>query len=489
MVKINFSKKGDADQDVLIVPVLTGTEKLPGLPDNITNQLKSLLSAEDFQAKAGGTAAQRVAGQKIVFVGLGDREKLTPEQAKTTGAKVWSDLGNVSEKSVGLWGESVKPSILLKLTEGLLLRNYLDSRYKTGEELANAKKKLFSTLTVIADTDAALRREIDELTKITEAVHYVRDLVSAPPIDLKPEDLANEAAKLAQTYQNITCRVLNKKEIEAEGLGLLAAVNRGSAHEPRLIILEINANKKEKPIILVGKGLTFDSGGYNLKPSGGIEMMHIDMAGGATVLGTIKALAMLGSKKKVIGIVPATENLVSGEAYKPSDIIKSYSGKTVEIRNTDAEGRLILADALSYAEKNFSPALMIDLATLTGACRVALGERYAGVFSRHPEITKRLEQASKISGDKIWYLPLDELHSEQLKSKVADIANISEPSRLMGASSGAAFLSFFVKEETPWAHLDIAGPAHQSVEIEAWNPPSGATGYGVALLIDLITNW
>lgn len=487
MANINFSKTGAEERQILIVPVFQGVERISELPAAVSDKLKARLAHEDFQGKVGEHVSDLTPGQKIVFVGLGEKIKLTPEQAKIAGAKALTALGNPLGKSVGLFIEkNLKPATALKIIEGLLLKNYLDSRYKTGEELEKAQKKLIYNLTVIGQFDAAFKKEVAGLQKIVEATHYARDLVSAPPTDMKPEDLANEAIKLAQTYSNITCQVLSKKEIAAEGLGLLSAVNRGSAHEPKLIIIQLNPAKNEKPIVLIGKGLTFDSGGYNLKTSGGIETMHTDMAGGATVLGTIKALAALGVKKKVIGVIPATENLISGEAYKPSDIIKSYSGKTVEIRNTDAEGRLILADALAYAEKNFKPALMIDLATLTGACRVALGERYAGVFSRHPEVTKKLEQASRLSGEKIWYLPLDELHSEQLKSKVADIANISEPSRLMGASSGAAFLSYFVNEETPWAHLDIAGPSCQSVELEAWNPPSGATGYGVSLLVWLV---
>jgi len=489
MIDIKFLKTGAGEQQILIIPVFQGVERLSELPAVVSDRLKTHLAHEDFQEKMGESVSDFIDGQKVVFVGLGEKGKLTPEQAKIAGAKALAALGNPAEKLVGLFIEkTLRPPVALKIIEGLLLKNYLDSRYKTGEELDKAKKKLIDNLTVIGQFDAAFKKEVAELSKIVEAIHYTRDLVSAPPVDMKPEDLANEAIKLAQTYPNVTCQVLSKKGIEAEGMGLLAAVNRGSAHEPRFIIIQLHAEKKEKPIILIGKGLTFDSGGYNLKTGGGIETMHTDMAGGATVLGTLKALAALDVKKKVIGIIPATENLISGEAYKPSDIIKSYSGKTVEIRNTDAEGRLILADALSYAEKNFNPALMIDLATLTGACRVALGERYAGVFSKHPEVTKKLEQASRLSGEKIWYLPLDELHSEQLKSKVADIANISEPSRLMGASSGAAFLSYFVNEATPWAHLDIAGPSLQSAELEAWNPPSGATGYGVGLLVTLIKN-
>ncbi|MFH0905452.1 MAG: leucyl aminopeptidase [bacterium] len=488
MITINFAKNPGLE-GVVIVPVLSGTIQVGEAPEWANAQLAALAARGDFKGKVGEVVSVSSDSQKIVFVGLGEKAKLASELSKTAGGKAWNFLGDVSEQTVGvLLDKSLKPNIALKIVEGLLLRNYLDGRYKTGEELEGIKKKLFDNLTVIGVVDAAFKKELGELVKIVEAIHFVRDLVSAPPVDLKPEDLAHEAAKIAQQFPNVKFSALTKKEIEEEGMGLLAAVNRGSAHEPRMIVLELNPERTEKPIVLVGKGLTFDSGGYNLKPSGAMETMHTDMAAGATVIGTIKALASLGIKKKVIGIVPATENLISGAAYKPSDIIKSYSGKTVEIMNTDAEGRLVLADALSYAIKEFNPQLVVDLATLTGACITALGERYAGLFSNQAELVRKVEQASKLSGDKVWPLPLDEQFKEKMKSKVADLGNLAQGlDRIAGASTGAAFLSYFVGD-TPWVHIDIAGPSSQAKELESWNPPSGATGYGVSLLVSLIRN-
>jgi leucyl aminopeptidase len=480
-MEIKLSKKGAEEQNVLIVPVFAKTDKLTG-------RLAEIVEHGEFEANLGEIYSDVAAGQKLIWIGLGEKSKLNPELAKTAGGKAWAGLGTVSNKSVGLLlDKNLKSNLALSLIEGLLLRNYTDLRYKTGNEVEKSQKKLLTSLTIIGEADAAFKKSLQELSKIVDAVHYARDLVMTPSADQRPEDLAAEAAKLAHAYNNVTFEALTKKELQEQGLNLLLAVNRGSAYEPRLIVLQLNHDKKEQPIVLVGKGITFDSGGYNIKPSDSfLEVMHTDMAGAATVLATIKALAELGSKKKVIGIIPATENLVSGDAYKPADIIRSYGGHTVEIKNTDAEGRLILADALSYAIKNFEPKYVVDLATLTGACIVALGFRYAGLFSNDLNLQKQIKLASVNSGEKVWALPLDDTFKDQMKSPVADLANLGNAGRFAGASTGAAFLAHFVGE-TPWAHIDIAGPSFQSKETEAWNPPTYATGFGVGLLIDLIT--
>ena len=487
MIKINFGKKGAEGQDILIVPVFQGTGKLSGLTPVANERLTDLAKSEEFTGSSGETYSERSGSQKLVWVGLGEKAKFNPELAKTAGGKAWNALGIVAGRSVGLLlDNTLKPALALRLIEGLLLRNYIDLRYKTGEEAEKSAKKLFTSLNIIGETDAAFKKAMGELVKIVAAVNYTRDLVSTPAADLKPEDLAKAAADIAQTYGNVTFECLTKKELQEQGLDLLLAVNRGSADEPRLIVLQLNHDRRGKPIVIVGKGITFDSGGYNLKPSDSfLEVMHTDMAGAATVLGAIKALAELGVKKKVVGIIPATENLVSGDAYKPADIIRSYGGIMVEIKNTDAEGRLILADALSYAIKNFQPEYIVDLATLTGACIIALGFRYAGLFSNNLDLQKKIKGASVNSGEKVWALPLDDSFKEQMKSTMADLANLSSTGRFGGASTGAAFLAHFV-DDTPWAHLDIAGPAFQSKETEAWNPPTYATGYGVGLLVNLI---
>lgn len=493
MLEINYTKSGLGEINILIVPVWADYKTSPLLSEEVTDTINALIEQGEFKAKLGETRNELVDTDsgiiKLVAVGLGEKAKSTPERMKIAGAKAYMAVGNASDKNIGivLDDKIINSAGQLKFLEGFALRNYLDDKYKTGESKLESEAKIIEELTLIGNFDTNFKDALERVLIITEGTHDVRDLVAAPPSDIKPEDLANFAEEIADAYDNVEATILNKADLEKEKMNLLLAVSRGSINEPRLIVLTLNPDKKEDPIVLIGKGVTFDSGGYDLKPETGMRDMHCDMAGAATVLSTVATLAALGEKRKVIAIAPSTENLVNGEAYKPSDIITSHAGLTVEIDNTDAEGRLILADAISYA-KRFNPAVIIDLATLTGAAIVALGEKYSAVFSNRPELIKSLQKASDISGDKIWPLPLDDSFREKMKSKLADIGNLAKGlDRKAGSSTGAAFLEFFVGD-IPWAHLDIAGPAFQSIEIEAWNPPSGATGYGVSLLVEAVEN-
>jgi leucyl aminopeptidase len=491
MITLNFVKAGLGDVDVLVVPVLPDGKAGVQLPAAISERLAFQLKQSDFSAKADELTTDFVTidGRtiKLVFVGCGEKSEFTDDGLRATGARTYVGLGTVDKKSIGYFYDEkiLSANSQLLLLEGLFLRNYFDSRYKTGDEAKKLQGKIIAQLTLVGNVPADVKKELQRLQVITDNVHLARTLTGMPAGELKPEDLANTAKSIVKENSNLEIKVLHKADLEKEGMNLLLAVNRGSAYEPRLIVMTLNAAKKEPPVVLVGKGITFDSGGYNLKPSGGMEVMHTDMAGAAAVIGAIKTLAELGFKRKVIGIVPATENLVSGDAYKPSDIITSHAGLTVEIGNTDAEGRLVLADALSYAQR-FSPSVIIDLATLTGACMVALGERYAGIFSDQKDLIKQIQKAADISGDKVWPLPLDQAFKDKMKGKISDLNNLGPLDRLAGASTGAAFLSYFAGGRR-WAHIDIAGPSHQSKELEAWNPPSGMTGYGVRLLVELVT--
>lgn len=269
-------------------------------------------------------------------------------------------------------------------------------------------------------------------------------------------------------------------------MGLLLAVNRGSKIPPQLVVLKYNGNPKSKKYFaVVGKGITFDSGGMNLKPSGHMETMRMDMSGAAAALYTIKTVADLQLKKNVYAVIPLTENLISNSAYRPGDVFKSYSGKTVEIGNTDAEGRLILADALSFTEDKLNPDYIIDMATLTGACLIALGETVAALLSTDEKLAEMIKNASDKTGDKIWQLPLYDEFAENMKSDIADIKNISSD-RNAGTIMGAIFLKNFIKD-TKWAHIDIAGTAWYSKP--RGYRPKNATGYGVRLVTEVIKNW
>jgi leucyl aminopeptidase len=300
---------------------------------------------------------------------------------------------------------------------------------------------------------------------------------------MTPKDLANEARESAKG-KNIRCTVLDAEKMKEVGMNALLAVARGSDEPPQLIILEYRGGKKSSPVIaLVGKGITFDSGGISIKPSEKMDEMKTDMAGGAAVIATVRAAAELGLPLNLVGIVPATENLPGGRAYKPGDIISSLSGRTIEVVTTDAEGRLILADALAYAAR-FKPAAIIDLATLTGACVVALGEHVIGMMGTDDELKREIREAADLTGERVWELPLWEEYHEQIKGDAADFKNSG--GRAGGAITAAAFLSKFTGD-TPWVHLDIAGPA--CVAKDKPYIPKGASGVGVRLLVQFLRNW
>ncbi len=311
---------------------------------------------------------------------------------------------------------------------------------------------------------------------------YVRDLVNMAPSEKNPEKLSkiiiSEAKKL-----KLKTTVLGMKDFKKKGMECIEAVGRGSIYEPKMIVLEYSGgNKKDKPICFVGKGVTFDSGGLNIKNSSGMEEMKSDMGGAATVIGTLFAAKELKLKKNIIGIIGLAENMPSGNAYKQGDILKAYNGKTIEVLHTDAEGRLVLADCLSYAEKHYSPKCIIDYATLTGAVVVALGIENAGLFSEDIELTSRLICASEFSLEKIWQLPTDKEYGELIESDIADVRNVGKKSEA-GATTAALFLKNFVGK-TPWAHLDIAGTAfHNKSKPYSYK---GATGFGVRLNIEFL---
>ncbi|MFA5383007.1 MAG: leucyl aminopeptidase, partial [Candidatus Micrarchaeia archaeon] len=311
---------------------------------------------------------------------------------------------------------------------------------------------------------------------------YVRDLVNMAPSEKNPEKLTKEILNEAKKLK-IKTKVLDIKDFKKKGMEAIEAVGRGSKYPPKMIILEyLGGNKKDKPICFVGKGVTFDSGGLNIKPSIGMEEMKSDMAGAATVVGTLFAAKELKLKKNIIGIIGLAENMLSGDSYKQGDILRAYNGKTIEILNTDAEGRLVLADCLSYAEKHYSPKYIIDYATLTGAMVAALGVENAGLFAEDIELISKLICASEYSLERIWQMPMDEEYEDLIKSDIADVRNTGKKPEA-GSITAAFFLKNFIKK-TPWAHIDIAGTAfHKKEKPYAYK---GATGFGVRLNIEFL---
>lgn len=361
------------------------------------------------------------------------------------------------------------------------------AQYHFDEFFKEKKQKIFNiTLQVDASDVAAFKKGLDTGVIIGKAVNKARYFIDLPAEKMTPDDLVKKAKEVAQE-RGLKCTVFNEAEIIKMGMGGLAAVSKGSDRDCHLVILEYKSSTKNAPTLaFVGKGITFDSGGLSLKPAQYMETMKEDMSGAAAVLEAIDALAQLNPSVNIISVMPISENLPSGKATKPGDIIHFYNGKTAEVRNTDAEGRLILADALSYTEQHYKPDAIIDVATLTGACAYAFGPFFTGMMSQYPDLVLKLQEAGNRTGDRVWALPFDDDYKVAIKSKVADICNIGSPVYKAGAITAGFFLQHFV-EKTPWAHLDIAGTAFDVPDISYYRP--GATGSAVRLLVDLARNW
>jgi leucyl aminopeptidase len=367
--------------------------------------------------------------------------------------------------------------------EGAILGLYRFDRYKTsGKDSANGEAEHPSNLDLLveaADEDAA-RHGADVGAKLAAATSRARDLANEPSNTATPEYLAERAAEIS-TRHGMQATVLDRSGIEAEGLTGLATVGRSASNEPRFIVLEHQKGGDAAPIVLIGKAVTFDSGGISIKPSGGMEEMKFDMSGGAAVIGAMEAVGALDLPLNVVAIVPATENLPGGDAFKPGDVLRMRSGKTVEILSTDAEGRLILADALTYAAR-YEPAAVIDCATLTGACLVALGHHASGLMGNDDDLIAEVQAAGETVGERAWPLPLFDEYTEQIKGDTADIKNSG--GRFAGALTAGAFLKEFA--EFPWAHLDIAGTAYGN-KGSAY-ATKGATGAPARLLLEFLLN-
>ncbi|HEX4069008.1 MAG TPA: leucyl aminopeptidase [Candidatus Babeliales bacterium] len=364
------------------------------------------------------------------------------------------------------------------------------AEYHFDDYITEKSRKENSFAHVVLVTESQHKEEVQRgITKgtiIADAVNQTRHWIDMPPTLFTPQHLVEEAHEVAKR-NNLNITAFHEKDIIKMGMGGLAAVSRGSDVDCALIILEYKTSKPNAPTLcFVGKGITFDSGGLSLKPADSMETMKEDMSGAAAVISAIDALAQLKPDVNIIAIAPTSENLPSGKATKPGDIVTFYNGKTAEIKNTDAEGRLILADALSYAVKHYKPDAMIDLATLTGACAYALGPIYSGLFSEHSTLIEKLHAAADLSGDRLWNMPMGEDYKKAITSTVADICNIGSKQIRAGGTTAAHFLQNFVGD-TVWAHIDIAGTAFDVPNISYFRP--GGTGVGVRLLVNLAMNW
>ena len=445
--------------------------------------LNELLKDKEFTGKFGEISILRLKNKikRILLLGLGKKEEFNLNKSRELAGKsaLFVREKNIKEFSFIMFEDIMPFDSAYSIIEGIKLALYNFNYYKT--ELDDKKQILHFTLIAngnnIIDIDNAIRKAII----VSDIVNYVRDLQNKPSNVVTPSYLASESEKLAKKF-NLKCKILEKKDLAKLGMGGILAVNKGSSHPPKFIILEYNNGKET--ICFVGKGITFDSGGISIKPSTDMDEMKFDMSGAATVIGILIASSQLKLPYRIIGLIPSTENLPSGDAYKPGDIITHYNGKTSEIINTDAEGRLILADALAYS-KNFNPSVVIDFATLTGACVVSLGDIYTGLFSIDNALTQKLIKAGEKSGELLWELPLHEKYKEYIKSNVADLKNCGP--RDAGAITAAVFLKEFISCKK-WAHLDIAGTAWTKNNKESIKP-KGGTGVGVRLALEFLENW
>ena len=444
----------------------------------------------DMSGKRGSLIVLRslanVASPRVALVGLGKSTDFGDKAyAEAIAATVRGCGAGVATLAVAASDWTVRDRGLPWAARALVLAaratrfrtDELKSRSGTGKD--NEAKNPARVHWLHAKADRAVDRALREGTAIADGMELAKRLGNLPGNVCTPDYLAGEARKIAR-QGGLTAQILDRRGIERLGMGSFLSVTRGSEQPPRLIVLRYHGDGKAgfaNPIALIGKGITFDSGGISLKPGAAMDEMKFDMCGAASVLGTMRAIAELKPKINVVAIVPACENLPSGKASKPGDIVTSMSGQTIEILNTDAEGRLILCDALTYAQR-FKPAAIVDVATLTGACVVALGNVHSGLFSKDEELAGELLAAGREAGDSAWRMPLDDDYQEQLKSNFADIANIGQPGNA-GSVTAACFLARFTKGQR-WAHLDIAGTAYRG------GAAKGATGRPVPLLTQFL---
>ena len=499
MIKINqkIDFPLEHSTECLILPCME-VKKPNTLLKEIDNKLQgTIVEAIDqkrFSGKPGQTLLLNSKGvvkaSNLLLVGVGKTKEVTPEkicQAAATAVKlaegckfksVSADLGIlevIAKGKAGLYGE-----LAGAIAEGAGLALYHFDNYKSKDEKDDPPSRIekLTLLTSSKSRYVSTEKAIVRAEKIIGAVHTARDLISHPGNTVTPTYLAEHAKKMAR-QNKITCKVLGQKEMEKLGMGSLLGVSQGSDEPPALIVLEYNGGgKKKAPSIIVGKGVTFDTGGISLKPGASMDEMKMDMSGAATTLATLQLVASLKIKANVVGIVAAAENMPSGSAIKPGDILKSMSGKTIEVLNTDAEGRLVLADALTYAQR-YKPKEVIDLATLTGAVLHALGHQAAAVIGNNSVMIEKLKEAGNSTGERVWELPLWEEYEKATKSDIADLKNIASPGVGAGTIMGAAFLKAFAGEQ-PWTHIDIAGTAW------GFDRPytnKGASGFGVRLLL------
>lgn len=496
-MNISFATPSVPTSGALIVGVLEGGKLTPSAASlNKTTQgaLERAIDANAFSGKRGELldviAPAGLNNSRVLMVGMGAPAKLTEKDLQDIGGNIAAHLTRVREQKAAvlmdkLRGGKQAAERAANAGFGAVLRSYRFNRYKTKQK-AEEKPRL-KEIRFHLDNPAAAKRAFQRLEKVADGVFMTRDLASEPANILYPKSFAAEAKKL--TKLGLKVQVLGEKEMQKLGMGSLLGVAQGSAHEPQMLVMQWQGapNAKDKaPLAFVGKGVTFDTGGISLKPAGGMEDMKWDMGGAGAVVGLMKALAGRKAKVNAVGVCGLVENMPSGTAQRPGDVVTSMAGLTIEVLNTDAEGRLVLADALWYTQEKFKPKLIVDLATLTGAIIISLGHENAGLFSNDDKLSEQLTKAGKEVGEEVWRLPMSAAYDKLIDCDIADMKNISG-GRAGGSITAAQFLQRFIKDGTPWAHLDIAGTAWTSKDKPT--VPKGGSGFGVRLLDTLVSKY
>lgn len=486
-MKINFLKIDTTNHDTqtikdsLLYSFMFSETNNKTLTDNTTAKLTG------FTAKLGQISPgihSQLKDTICMNVGLGNESLFTPDKARLVGCLIAQSVQTKTAITLNL----LEVPNALEILEGFYLRYWNFTKYRTNT--AADHKLHLETLNILADEST--QTAFAALLPVLQANHWVRNICEEPANVCNSAYMEEQAKSLEKVHPKIKVKVLNQKELEALNMNALLGVNQGSANPPKLLVVEYfnesatNNEGKTNPYVFVGKAVTFDTGGISIKPSADMDKMKKDMSGGATVLGLIKAIASNNLAVNAVAIVPVVENMPSGTAQRPGDVWKTANGQTIEVLNTDAEGRLILCDALWYAQEYYTPEYILDFATLTGAILIALGSTYAGAYTRHTSLFNSLSASGEKTGELLWRMPLHKDYDQDVNSAIADIANLGQSTPYAGSNTAAAFLARFVKPEIKWAHLDIAGTAYTKRN-NAFYAGVGSTGYGVRLVYNWLT--
>ena len=490
----------DCKTDLLAVGQFSDVKGLDKTSRELNRRLggamERVIKLGDFKGKEGTSAVVygngKIGAKRVLLVGLGEQKKAVLDTVRKASAAAANKAVSLKAKTLSLalhsaFGVRFETAAMGRvITEGAYFGSYRYDEFVTESEDGRSDSLIVELIDSDSGKTRSLKRGLSSGTVIGKAQSFARTMGNRPANVITPAELAGAAKKLARGCKSLSCTVFDEKQLAAKGMGGILAVGSGSQNKPRLIVLKYKPARRApsgSPTIgLVGKAITFDSGGISIKPSEGMDHMKMDKTGGIAVLGTMKAVSELGPALNVYGFIPSAENLPSGTSYRPGDIVTTFSSKTVEVQNTDAEGRMILCDALAYAVRQKCD-IIIDIATLTGACKVALGTYMAGLMGNDDKLIKQLQRAAEESGERLWPMPSGDEYAEEMKSKIADLKNIG--SKWGGACTAAAFLRQFVGD-TKWAHLDIAGT--EMVEKATAFATEGASGFGVRLFATYLLN-